>query len=125
MPNAGSAPGWQPGSSAALLSEARWQVPAITMDRATAMVMDMDTAVRPMPPMAIMAVASGSGSVSGTVTAGGFGESGFAADPFILIKSRAASSESTDFSRTAASNGLKKTFFQATSPAPFTLDSLL
>ena len=74
-----------------------------------------DTAVRPMSPTAIMAAAFGSGSVSGMASPGEFGASGFAADPFILIKSRVAFPERTGFSGSAASNGLKKTLFQATS----------
>ena len=59
--------------------------------------------------------ASGSGSGSGTVMAGGSATSGFATnEPFIFIKSRPTSRNSARFSGMHVISGLKKPFFSAT-----------
>src|SRR3954465_1775824 len=71
---------------------------------------DTATAAVPMSPTITTAVASGSGSVSGMGTAGGFGAFGFAADPFMIVKSRPAFPNRVFGD--ACKNGFKKTFFQ-------------
>ena len=64
----------------------RWPAPAIIMAPATtpALVTAITVTVRATSPTTIMAAASGSGSVSGTATAGGFAACGSAADPVHL-----------------------------------------
>jgi hypothetical protein len=68
-----------------------------------------------------MAAASGSGSVSGTVMAGGFAACGSAADPVRSLKSCKRSGNSA-FSGSFLADGLKKPFFQPTNMKTFTLD---